>query len=83
LTIFLETNKRDLPEEKFILNECKRIALLIFINKVMSRVYKLIFNTNLPRVLDDMRIYLQPNLENRVGDRVLFMHSIMICVVSF
>jgi hypothetical protein len=27
--------------------------LLIFINKVMSKVYTLIFNTNLPRVLDD------------------------------
>jgi hypothetical protein len=56
------------------------IALLIFINKVMSRVYSLIFNTILPRVLDEMRIYIQPNLENRVGDSVLFMHSTVIWV---
>jgi hypothetical protein len=46
----------------------------------MSRVYKFIFNTNLPIVLDDMRSYLQPNLENRVGDWVLFIHSIVVWV---
>jgi hypothetical protein len=67
LKIFVETNKREFLEESFISTECKRITLLIFINKVMSRVYSLIFNTILPRVLDDMRSYLQPNLENRVG----------------
>jgi hypothetical protein len=80
LKIFLETNKREFPEATFISTECKRITLLIFINKVMSRVYSLIFNTSLPRVLDDMRSYLQPNPENRVGDWVLFMHSIVIWV---
>jgi hypothetical protein len=46
----------------------------------MSRVYNLIFNTILPRVLDDMRSYLHPNIENRVGDYVLFMHLIVISV---
>jgi hypothetical protein len=80
LKIFLETNKREFPEATFISTECKRITLLIFINKVMSRVYNLIFNTSLPRVLDDMRSYLQPNPENRVGDWVLFMHSTVIWV---
>jgi hypothetical protein len=80
LKIFLETNKREFPEATFISTECKRITFLIFINKVMSRVYSLIFNTNLPRVLDDMRSYLQPNPENRVGDWVLFMHSTVIWV---
>jgi hypothetical protein len=78
--IFLETNKKDFPEATFISTECKRITLFIFINKVMSRVYSLIFNTSIPRVLDDMWIYLLPNLENRVGDWVLFMHSIVIWV---
>jgi len=80
LNIFLETNKREFPEESLISNECKRITLLIFINKVMSRVYSLIFNTSLPRVMDDMKSYLQPNLENRVGDWVLFIHSIVVWV---
>jgi hypothetical protein len=58
MKIFLETNKREFPEVAVISNECKRITLLIFINKVMSSVYSLIFKTILPRVLDDMRIYL-------------------------
>jgi hypothetical protein len=78
--IFLETNKREFPEAAFVSIECKRITLLIFINKVMSRVYILIFNTSLPRVFYDMRRYLQPNPENRVGNWVLFMHSTLIWV---
>jgi hypothetical protein len=61
LKIFLETNKREFLESTFVSIECKRITLLIFINEVMSRVYNLIFNTKLPRVLDDMRRYLHPN----------------------
>jgi len=83
LNIFLETNKREFLEAKFISIECKRITFLIFINKVMSMVYSLIFNTNLPRVLDDMKSYLQPNPKNKVGEWVLFMHSTMIWVYGF
>jgi hypothetical protein len=75
LKIFLETNKREFFEETFISTEFKRITFLIFINKVMYRVYSLIFNTSLPRVFDYMRSYLQPNPENKLGDWVLFMHS--------
>jgi hypothetical protein len=63
LKIFIETNTKEFHEDTFISIECKRITLLIIINKVMSRVYSLIFNTNLTRVLDDMRRYLQPNPE--------------------
>jgi hypothetical protein len=80
LKIFLETNKREFLEATFISTKCKRITLLIFINKVMSRVYNLIFNTNLPRVMDDMRSNLQRNPENKVGDWVLFMHSTVVWV---
>jgi hypothetical protein len=80
LKMFLETNKKEFPEATFISTECKRITMLIFINKIMSRVYNLIFNTSLPRVLEDMKSYLQPNPENRVGDWVLFMHSTVIWV---
>jgi hypothetical protein len=46
----------------------------------MSRVYNLIFNTSLPKVLDDMRSYLQPNTETKVGEWVLLMHSTVIWV---
>jgi hypothetical protein len=80
LKIFLETNKREFPEVAFVSTKCKRITLLVFINKVMSMVYSLIFNTNPPRFLDDMRSYLQPNPDSRVGDWVLFMHSTVIWV---
>jgi hypothetical protein len=58
LKIFLETNKREFPEVAFISIECNKITLLIFINKCMSKVYSLIFNTILPRVVDDMKSYL-------------------------
>jgi hypothetical protein len=61
LRMFLETNKIEFPEAAFISTECKRITMLIFINKIMSRVYSLIFNTSLPRVLEEMKISLQPN----------------------
>jgi hypothetical protein len=83
LKMFLETNKIEFPEATFISTECKRITMLIFINKIMSRVYSLIFNTSLPRVSKDMKSYLQPNPENRVGYWVLFMHSIVIWVYGF
>jgi hypothetical protein len=81
--MFLETNKTEFPEAAFISTECKRITMLIFINKIMSRVYSLIFNTSLPRVLEEMKSYLQPNPENRVGYWVLFMHSTVIWVYGY
>jgi hypothetical protein len=80
LKTFLETNKREFPEAEFMSTECKRIIMLIFINKVMSRVYNHIFNTSLPRFLDDMRSYLHQNPVNRVGDWVFFIYSTVIWV---
>jgi hypothetical protein len=58
LKLFLASNKREFPEASFVSNECKRITFVIFINKVMSMICSLIFNTSLPRVMDDMRSYL-------------------------
>jgi hypothetical protein len=83
LRMFLETNKTKFPETPFISNECKRITMLIFVNKIMSKVDSLIFNTFMPRVLEEMKIYLQPNPENIVGYWVLFMHSTMIWVYGY
>jgi len=60
LKLFLASNNIEFTEASFVSTECKIITFLIFINKVMSRIYSLIFNTSLPRVLDDMRsIYNQ------------------------
>ena len=56
--MFLETNKTEFLEAAFISTECKRITMLIFINKIMSRVYSLIFNNDMPRVLEEMKISL-------------------------
>jgi hypothetical protein len=55
LRMFLESNKTEFPETAFISTECKRITMLIFINKIMSRVYSLIFGSDLPRVLEEMK----------------------------
>jgi hypothetical protein len=72
LRMFLESNKTKFPETAFISTECKRITMLIFINKIMSSVLSLIFGTDLPRVLKEMKRFLQPNPESRVGDWMLF-----------
>jgi len=83
LRILLESNKIELHETAFISTECKRITMLIFIIKIMSKVHSLIFNTDLPRVLEEMKIFLQPNPENRVGDWMLFIQSIVIWVYGY
>jgi hypothetical protein len=83
LRMFLESNKTEFPEVAFISIEFKRITMLIFINKIMSKVYSLIFGMHLPRVLEEMKSSLQPNPENRVGDWMLFMHSTVIWVYGY
>jgi hypothetical protein len=77
------TNKTKFPEAAFISTECKRITMLIFINKIMSRVYSIIFNTELPRVLVEMKSSVQTNPENRMGDWIFFMHSTVIWVYGY
>jgi hypothetical protein len=83
LRVFLESNKTEFPETAFILTECKRITMLIFINKIMSRVYNIIFGSDLPRVLEEMKSSLQPNPESRVGDWMLFLQSTVIWVYGY
>jgi hypothetical protein len=57
--------------------------MLIFINKIMSRIYSLIFGIDLPRVIEEMKNSLQLNLENMVGDWVLFTQSTVIWVYVY
>jgi hypothetical protein len=57
--------------------------MLIFINKIMSKAHSLIFSTDLPRVLEEMKIILQPNPESRVGDWMLFIQSTVIWVYGY
>jgi hypothetical protein len=52
--------------------------MLIFINKIMSRIYSLIFDS--PRVLEEMKSLLQPSPENAMGDWMFFTQSTVIWV---
>jgi hypothetical protein len=65
--MFLGSNNTELPEAAFISIECKKITMLIFINKIMSRIYSLIFSSDLPRVLEEMKSSLQPSPKNAMG----------------
>jgi hypothetical protein len=57
--------------------------MLIFINKIMSKVYSLIFGSDLPRVLEEMKSFLQPNLESRVRDWMMFIQFTVIWVYGY
>jgi hypothetical protein len=83
LRMFLESNKTKFPKTAFISTEFKRITMLIFINKIMSKVYSLIFSSDLPRVLEEMKSCLQPNPESRIGDWMLSIQSMVIWVYGY
>jgi hypothetical protein len=72
LRMFLGSNNTEFPEAAFISTECKKITMLIFINKIMSKIYSLIFGLDFPRVLEEMKSLLQPSLANAMGDWMLF-----------
>jgi hypothetical protein len=76
--MFLGSNNIELPEAAFISTEFKKITMLIFINKIMFRIYSLIFGSDLPRVLEEMKSSLQPSLENMMGDSMFFTQSTVI-----
>jgi hypothetical protein len=80
LRMFLGSNNNELLEAAFISTKCKKITMLIFINKIMSRIYNLIFGSDLPRVLEEMKSSLQPSPENVMGDWILFTQSTVIWV---
>jgi hypothetical protein len=78
--MFLGSNNTKIPKASFISTDCKKITILIFINKIMSMIYSLIFGSDPSRVLEEMKILLQPSLENMMGDWMLFTRSTMIWV---
>jgi hypothetical protein len=81
--MFLELNKTEFPKTAFISPKCKRITMLIFIDKIMSRAHSLIFGMDLPRDLEEMKRFLQPNPESRVGYWMLFIQSTVIWVYGY
>ena len=78
--MFLGSNNTELPKATFISTECKKITMLIFINKIMSKIYSLIFSSDLPRILEEMKSSLQPSPENMMGDWMFFTQSTVIWV---
>jgi hypothetical protein len=82
MNIFLTNNNAEMPEEESITIEINRMNSVIFINKVMSKAYQMIFNVKLPRFIEEMRIHLQ-NPEDRIGDWTLFINSTVIWVYVF
>lgn len=62
--------------------EARKISFFDFTNKVMSNVYNLIFNKELPRVSEDMKSKLQLSLEP-TRDWILFKAHTIIRVYGF
>jgi hypothetical protein len=82
MNIFLTNNNAEMPEEESITIEINMMTSVIFINKVMSKAYQMIFNVKLPRFIEEMRIHLQ-NPEDRIGDWTIFINSTVIWVYVF
>ena len=62
--------------------EAGKFSFFDFTNRVMSSVYKLIFNKELPRVSEDMKSKLQLSSEP-IGDWFLFKDHTIIRVYGF
>ena len=66
-------------------NLSKRNSTMTFISftdKIMSSIYKLIFCTNLPRMTEEMKAYLQ-NSNEPVGDWFLYKEFIVLRIYGF
>ena len=46
----------------------KQINMFEFANSIMSEVYKMLFDEELPHVLDEMKSLMQSSPEDRIGD---------------
>ena len=61
----------------------KQINMFEFVNTIMAKIYKMIFDDVLPRVLEGMRIMLQSSLEDRTGDWFLHKEFTVIRMYGF
>ena len=50
----------------------KQINMVEFANSIMSEIYRMLFDEDLPRVLDEMRCLMQSSSEYRVGEWFLY-----------
>ena len=61
----------------------KQINMFEFVNTIMAEIYKLMFDDILPRVLEEMKLILQPSSEDRIGDWFLYKYFIVLRVYGF
>lgn len=58
------------------------MTFISFTNKIISSIYKLIFGTSLPRMIEEMKAYLQ-NSNEPVGDSFLYKEFIVLRIYRF
>ena len=61
----------------------KQIHLIEFANSIMSEIYRMLFDEDLPRVLEEMRCLMQSSPEERVGDWFLYRGYTVLRVYGF
>ena len=61
----------------------KQISMFEFANSIMSKIYKMLFDEVLPRVLEDMKCLIQSSPEDRVGDWFLHKDSTVLRIYGF
>ena len=67
----------------FSLDLPKQINMFKFVNSIMSKMYKLLFDEVLPRVLEEMKLMLQSSSEDRIGDWFLYKYFTILRVYGF
>jgi len=85
LNILLCSNVTEL---KFLSTLCssdlpKQINMFEFANSIMSEMYKMLFDEDLPRVLDEMKYLMQSSPEDRVGDWFLYRDYTVLRIYGF
>ena len=61
----------------------KQINMFEFANSIMSEMYKMLFDEELPRVLEEMKCLMQSSPEDQVGDWFLHKDSTVLRVYGF
>ena len=57
--------------------------MFYFINTIMAKMYKLLFDDVLPRVLEEMKLMLESSSEDRIGDWFLYKDFTILRVYGF
>ena len=85
LNILLSSNVSELQFLSTIFSPdlSKQINMFEFVNSIMSKMYKFLFDEVLPRVLEEMKLMLQSSSEDRIGDWFLYKYFTVLRVYGF